>query len=193
MLRGSLRWTRLVVLGLGLGAGAFAGLGHVRGGGAAPEQPPAALSRAARASDALPAAVLPRADSVGVDTASTRRIAPSTYIARRREGMICVVSTWAGMSMSCNPAASFFHGQPLVFGVAEQGSPVAPTAARVAGIAREEVASVRLILGTTALDATPSADGGFVIDATPTASPPTALEALDRRGDVLATYRLPTS
>ena len=185
---------RLVVLGVALGLTSFAVLEIVNAIGASSEQPPLVLKRPARPSDALPANVRERARAQGFDVSSARRISPGTYVIRRNGGFLCLVSVARGMSGGCNPAGSFFHGEQLVYGISEEGMPNAPSYLRVAGVARDEVAKVRLRFEGVTLEAATSPDGGFAIEATASDlahGRPTTLEAIDRDGRVSRRYSLP--
>jgi hypothetical protein len=185
---------RLVVLGVALGLGSFGVLELVTAIGASGEQPPSVLQRPARPSDALPADVRERAWAQGFDVSSARRIAPGTFVVRRNGGFLCVVSVARGMSGGCNPAGSFFHGQELVYGISEEGRPDAPSYLRVAGVARDDVAKVRLRFEGVTLETAISPDGGFAIEATASElahGRPTTLEAIDRDGRVSRSYSLP--
>src|SRR5439155_25147314 len=140
------------------------------------------------ASDALPAAVRDRALAAGFDLSSARRISAGTYVMRRNGGFLCLVSTERGMSGGCNPAGSFFHGEEVVFGISEAGTPTAPSYLRVAGVARDDVAKVRLRFDGATLEAVTSADGGFALEATASAlahGRPTTLDAIGKDGSVL--------
>ena len=187
---------RLVLVGVALGLCSFAVLKIVSGIRASGESPPPALQRPARASDALPEAVRGGAAAQGFDLSSARRISPGTYVMRRKGGLLCLVSVGKGMSGGCNPADSFFHGQPVVFGTSEEGPPSAPTYVRIAGVAREDVAEVRVRFDDATLVTATSADGGFAIEATPAVlahGAPTTLEAIGKDGRVLRSYSLPSS
>jgi hypothetical protein len=185
---------RLVVLGVALGLSSFAVLEIVNAIGAGGEQPPSVLQRSARPSDALPVDVRERARAQGFDISSARRIAPGTFVVRRNGGFLCVVTVARGMSGGCNPAGSFFHGQELVYGISEEGMPNAPSYLRVAGVAREEVAKVRLRFDGVVLESPVSPDGGFAVEATAddlAHGRPTKLEAIGKDGRVLGSYSLP--
>jgi hypothetical protein len=185
---------RLVVLGVALGLGSFGVLELVSAIRASGEQPPPVLQRPARASDALPAGVRERARAQGFDLGSARRISPGTFVIRRSGGFLCVVSVARGMSGGCNPAGSFFHGEELVFGISEEGMPNAPTYLRVAGVARDEVAKVRLRFDGATRETAISPDGGFAIEATASdlaRGRPTKLDAIGQDGSVLRSYSLP--
>jgi|GEM_PF-5051718 hypothetical protein len=185
---------RLAVLGAALGLCSFAVLEIVNAIGASGEQPPSVLQRPAQPSDALPMTVRERALAEGFDLSSARRISSGTYVIRRNGGFLCLVSVARGMSGGCNPAGSFFHGEQLVYGISEEGMPNAPSYLRVAGVARGEVAKVRLRFDGLTLETATSSDGGFAIEATADAlahGRPTALDAIGKNGRVLRTYSLP--
>ena len=98
------------------------------------------------------------------------------------------------MSVGCNPVESFFHGEKLVFGISEEGVPDAPSYLRIAGVARDDVATVRVRFDGATLETATSADGGFAIEATAAAlahGRPTTLEAIGKDGSALRSYSLP--
>lgn len=186
---------KLAVLGAVLGLCSFAVLEIVNGTRAGGEQPPAAVQRPARGSDILPAAVRNRAEAAGLELTSARRISADTYVVRRHGGFLCLVSVARGMSAACNPVESFFHGEKVVFGISEEGAPEAPTYLRIAGVAREDVAKVRLRFDGATLEGATSPDGGFAVEATAAAlthGRPTTLEAIGEDGSILRSYSLPT-
>jgi hypothetical protein len=185
---------RLVVLGVVLGLCSFGVLEIVSAIRASGESPPSAVQRPARASDALPEALRERAVAAGFALSSTRRIAPGTYVIRRNGGLLCLVSVGKGMSGGCNPEERFFHGQQVVYGISEEGTPSVPSYLRIAGVARDDVAEVRVRFGSVTLETAISEDGGFAIEATPAAlahGRPTTLDAIDKDGRVLRSYSLP--
>ena len=192
------RWHRivaLVVVGVAFGASSFGAVSFVGSVRANEEAPPSALERPARPSDALPDTLRARARALGLASATARRLAPAIYLARRAGGLLCLVTTGRGLAASCNPERTFFHGEKLVFGLAEEGDPAAPASVWIAGIARPDVAKVRARFGVTSLEAPTSADGGFSIRATPAAlaqGRPTTLDALGNDGRVLQSYDLPS-
>jgi hypothetical protein len=185
---------RLVILGAALGLCSFAVLEIAKGIRASGEQPPSAVQRPPRGSDVLPAAVRDRAVAAGLDLSSARRISPATYVVRRNGGLLCLVSVARGMSVGCNSVESFFHGEKLVFGISEEGVPDAPSYLRIAGVARDDVATVRVRFDGATLETATSADGGFAIEATAAAlahGRPTTLEAIGKDGSALRSYSLP--
>jgi hypothetical protein len=185
---------RLVILGAALGLGSFAVLEIVNAIGASGEQPPSVLQRPAQPSDALPVGVRERARTQGFDLSSARRISPATFVIRRNGGFLCLVSVARGMSGGCNPAGRFFHGEELVYGISEEGMPAAPSYLRVAGVARDDVANVRLRFDAATLETATSPDGGFAIEATASdlaRGRPTTLEAIGKDGSVVRSYSLP--
>jgi hypothetical protein len=188
-----MRW--IVIFGAALGLCSFAGLEIANAIRASGEQPPTAVQRPARDSDALPAAVRDRAVAAGLELSSARRISADTYVMRRRGSLLCLVSVARGMSAGCNPEARFFHGEKVVFGISEEGAPDAPGYLRIAGVAREDVAKIRVRFDGATLEAATSADGGFAVEATARAlahGRPTTLEAIGKDGKVLRTYSLPS-
>lgn len=187
-----MRW--LVVLGVALGLSSFAVLEIVNAIEAGGEQPPSVLQRPAQPSDALPADVRERARAQGFDVSSARRIARDTFVVRRDGGFLCVITVARGMSGGCNPVGRFFHGQELVYGISEEGMPNAPSYLRLAGVAREEVAKVRLRFDGAMLETAISPDGGFAVEATAgdlAHGRPTRIDAIGKDGRVLRSYSLP--
>jgi hypothetical protein len=195
------RASRLILIGLVLGAVSFAIFGGAGHGAAGSNPLPVALERPATASDALPSAVAQQMRSLGYDTASSREVAPGVFLLSRSDGMLCSV-TFGGPSdpigSGCQSATDFFAGNPIVFGVSEHGSPASPSDIRIAGVAQPDVTEVRLAVGDSVANANPTSDGGFVLQMSGSAVPASSdaslgsLQALGHDGKVLASYSLPS-
>ncbi len=157
------------------------------------EQPPAALTRARVPSDALPAAAVNAAAQRGLSADQSRMVAPNTYLVSTSDSReLCLVSILnSEMRATCNPRARFFGGRQFVFSIAEEGSPGALSGLTIAGVARPAVAKVEATLPDGTLqEATPTADGGFVLSADSAAlaaGEPTSIAALNNTGHVLET------
>jgi hypothetical protein len=177
----------------------FAGLtlGLGRSTSAVGESPPSAFARARVASDALPAALVPRARTLGFSVEDSRRIAPNLYLVEREGGLLCTAFTRSGgVSGGCAPKGSFFHGEPVTFGIDEAGHPSSPRALVISGVARPEIRRLRAVFGNVTVETTTTADGGFILTATAEAlaeGRPTALHALNAAGNVVKPYDLPKS
>jgi hypothetical protein len=191
---------RLTVVAVaGLIITAAAAFSFVGGSGAGQEALPKALLRDRVARDALPARVVGALDEVGFETRSSRAVARGIYLVERDmsgEEHLCLVSTNGGaLGSGCNPKASFFHGQTLLWSIDEKGKPSAPTWLSISGVVTPKVRAVRANFGGISLKSEVTPDGGFVIEATDealAAGRPTTLEALNQAGGVVTTIALPT-
>ena len=165
-------------------------------GRTADSPPPAALSRARTADDALPGAAAAAASSRGLAVAQGRRVADGVYLVpATNSNKLCLV-TLANNEMrgSCDGSGKFFGGHQFMFTIGEEGSPANPSSVTIAGIARPSVATIRADYPDgTSQDARPSPDGGFslVIDG-PAAADPTKIDALDSTGAVIDSLAGPT-
>lgn len=161
------------------------------------ESPPIAFARARVASDALPAALVPRARTLGFSVDDSRRVAPDLYIVEREGGLLCTAFTRnGGVSGGCSPKDSFFRAEPVTFGIDEAGHPSSPNALVISGVARPEIKRVRAVFGDLTVEAATTTDGGFVLNATAEAlaqGRPTVLHALNATGTVVRSYELPKS
>jgi hypothetical protein len=159
------------------------------------ERVPAALERVPNASDAISEPSAVRLRSLGFDVETSRQIAPDLYLIEREGGRLCTAyASKHAVSGGCRAKASFFAGEPLLFGIGERGGPNSPSFLVIDGVARPEVLRVRAHFGSVTLDTQPTPEGGFVLTATPEAlahGRPTLLEALDANGRVLKAYKLP--
>jgi hypothetical protein len=185
----------LILVALPVLAGLILGFG--RSTSAVGELPPSAFARARVASDAFPPALVSRARSLGFSVEDSRRIAPNLYLLEREGGRLCTAFTRnGGVSGGCSSKGSFFHGEPLTFGIDEAGHPSSPNALVISGVARPEVRRLRAVFGNVTIETTTTADGGFVLTATAEAlaqGRPTVLHALNAAGTVVKSYDLPTS
>jgi hypothetical protein len=160
-------------------------------------EPPEAASRDRTANDdmpQLPSHVRVAAERLGLKLDTSRRVATNLYLVNKRGGELCMVSTSRGMSMGCGPASDFFGSNAVQYGIAEDGPPDAPSGLTIAGVARSDVASVRVVLPSGPIDAAVSADGGFSISAGEhelERGRPTELIALGRNGRAIQSLALP--
>jgi hypothetical protein len=188
-----------VVAVAGFVIAAVAAFSIVGRSGAGQEPLPHALLRDRVARDVLPARAAGALGEVGFKTRSSRAVARGIYLVERDidgDEHLCLVSTNGGvLGSGCNPKASFFHGQTLLWSIDEKGEPAAPTWLSISGVATPKVKAVRVNFGGISLKSAVTPDGGFVIEATDEAlagGRPTTLEALNEAGVVIATIALPT-
>lgn len=162
-------------------------------------EPPQAASRARTANDdmpQLPSHVRAAAERLGLELSTSRRVASNLYVANKRGGELCMVSTSHGMSMGCGPANSFFGGSAVQYGIDENGPPEAPSDLTIYGVARSDVTSVRVVFPSGPVDAAITADGGFSISASDhdlQQGRPTELIAFGRNGQAIQSFALPQS
>jgi hypothetical protein len=192
--------TRRSLLAIGTaivaGCAVFFTVQNVIAGG---EAPPEATARARTASDALPAKLQGTAQSLGLELDTSRNVAPNLYLIEGSHqfwgtDQMCLVNTTYGMSFGCNPKAAFFSDGAVRFGIAEQGKADAPTDLTLSGLARSDVATVRMVLPSGTIEAKPTSDGGFAVHADAAqleAGRPTELDAIDAQGEIIETHELP--
>lgn len=200
LLRAVVGHRKLVLCGVVLGLTSFGFFTAVDRVTAGSQPSPAAVERASVPQDALPAAVAHRLTVMGYDTSSSRKIASTVYLVRRPGNLLCFVSIGMPITIGCQHAENFFSDNPVVFGVLELGSPPSPQQMRIVGVARSDVATIRVSANGNLLMAKPTADGGFAIDLPAGASQsragtsttrPGTLAASNEAGKQLATYALP--
>ena len=159
------------------------------------EAPPAAVQRERIASDVLPMRFQEGAEKLGIELESSSKVAGELFLVERpRHDDTCLVNTAYAFSLGCNPRTDFFRGEKIFSGMAEKGSPEDPEELPIGGIARPEVARVRVVLPSGNVEATPTADGAFriVIGADQLRSGrPTELRGLDATGNTVYVRALP--
>jgi len=183
----------LIVGVLTIGVGSFLAVAAVR---ASSNATPAGATRVRSASDALPPGLQRAAQAAGLALNTSRNIGASLYLVNRGGGDLCLVNASHGMSMGCAPQADFFGGTPVRWGMSEAGPSSAPTDLTLAGVARADVAQVRVVFPSGAISATPNADGGFSVhadEATLKAGRPTQLIVIGKSGKTIETDALPQS
>jgi len=171
-------------------AATIAGVLSQRPSHAAGDPLPEALIRNRTPADAVPAAAASVLERIGFDVSNSRQVEGDVYLVTRHRGL-CVVSVIGSeLPFGCARPGAFFKGHRLFFTIDEDGRPSAPSRLHVAGVARGDVASVRLHFGALVRTVDVTSDGGFSYTADPEAldaGEPTLLEALDRSGHALET------
>jgi hypothetical protein len=181
----------IAILGSGLAGGA--GLRAVRA-----ESPvgPAGLERARVAADVLPVKLKTALAERGFAVETSRRASPDLYLVEREGKQLCyVLLSTSGYSSGCNPKSNFFGNRAMVVGL-EQNRRGTERSMTIGGIARPDVASIRVRIGndTDAVDV--GGDGGFTFSKTVTTDaelPSTVnVDAVGRNGRTIQSDAIPT-